>query len=392
MSFIYTRSQLKSDINRGIQGKIGMLISVEDTVNESVRNLFLKHDLRSAKRRATLTPDLYNGIFEYNCPSDLKGNKIIDIPAQAKRQDGEFFLTTAEEFRRHNGKVSGEIAIDDYNVQRLLLINSAVDSKTVVVAELDGLSSGASANWAVFGDGESLAADDADYVRGGGSLKFNISSAGGTTAGISNANVNSLDISDYLGGTSAFFVFARITSTTNLTSYTLRFGSSASVYHAKTVTAQADGTAFVTGWNLLRFDIESLSDSGTPDDTAITYFAIFMNKSAAKVSESDYKFDFLVLKKGVVHNVHYYTKYGWQNSSGTYIENSTNDADFLVADTDEYNLIVAEGRVLAAQETDLPQTKIDDLKKDRDAILSKYIIDYPSEAKIMSTGYYDFIQ
>lgn len=391
MSFIYTRSQLKSDINRGIQGKIGMLISVEDTVNESVRNLFLKHDLRSAKRRATLTPDLYNGIFEYNCPSDLKGNKIIDIPAQAKRQDGEFFLTTAEEFRKHNGKAAGEIAIDDYNAQRLLLINSNVNSKTIIVAELDNLLSGASANWVVFGDGETLAADDADYVKGAGSLKFNISSAGGTTAGISNANVNSLNISDYLGGTSAFFVFAKINNTTNLTSYTLRFGNNASVYHAKTVTAQADGTAFVAGWNLLRFDIESLSDSGTPDDTAITYFALFMNKDAAKVSESDYKFDWLVLKKGEIHYVHYYTKYGWQTSAGAYLENSTNDADVLVADTDEYNLIVAEGRVLAAQETDLPQTKIEDLKKDRDSILSKYIIDYPSEAKIMSTEYYEFI-
>ena len=390
MTFVYTRSQLKSDINRGIQGKIGMLISGEDTVNEAVRNLFLKHDLRSAKRRAVLTPDLYNGIFEYNCPSDLKGNKIIDIPAQAKRQDGEFFLTTAEEFRRHNGKTAGEIAIDDYNAQRLLLINSNVNSKTVVVAELDGLGSGATANWAVFGDAENLAKDDADYVKGAGSLKFGISSAGGTTAGISNANVNSLDISDYLGGTSAFFVFARISSTTNLTSYTLRFGNSASVYHAKTVTTQADGTAFVAGWNLLRFDVDSLSDSGTPDDTAITYFALFMNKDATKVSETDYKFDWLVLKKGEIHYVHYYTKYGWQTSAGAYQENSSNDSDLLVADTDEYDLIVKEGRAIAAEETDLVPSKVTELKKERDVALNKYQLDYPSEAKITSTSYYDF--
>jgi hypothetical protein len=47
---------------------------------------------------------LYNGIFEYNCPSDLKANKIIDIPAQARRHDGEFSLTTPEEFAEFEQK------------------------------------------------------------------------------------------------------------------------------------------------------------------------------------------------------------------------------------------------------------------------------------------------
>ena len=387
MSFIYTRANLKSDINRGIQGKIGMLISAEDTMNETVRKLYLKHDLRSAKRRAALTPDLYNGIFEYNCPSDLKGNKIIDIPAQAKRQDGEFTLTTPEEFRRHNGRVSGEIAIDDYNAQRLLLINSRVDSKTLVISELDAVGS-----WVAFGDGENVARDDADFVKGAGAVKFGISSAGGTTAGIANPSITSVDISDFLGGTSAFFVFHRITSTTGVNSIEIRFGNDASNYHYKRVTAQADGTAFIAGYQLLRFDVESYTTVGSVTNTNLTYFALIINKEASKVSETDYKFDWLVLKKGVIHNVHYYTKYGWQTSAGAYQENSSNDSDLLVADTDEYDLIVAEGRVLAAQETDLVPSKIDDLKKDRDTALNKYTIDYPSEAKIMSTEYYEFEQ
>lgn len=390
MAFIYTRADLKSRINAGIQNRIGMLVSPNDMMNEVVRDCFLKYDLRSAKRRSALTPDLYQDFFEYNCPSDLKGNKIIDIPAQAKNNGDEFYLTTPEEFRRHNGSRRGEIAIDDYNSQRVLLINATVNSKRIVIAELDSLSSGASANWAVFGDATTLAADDADYIKGNGSLKFNISAAAGTTAGISNSNVNSVDISDYLGGTSAFFVYARITSTTGLTSYTLRFGSSDSAYHSKTVTTQADGTAFVAGWNLLRFDVESLTDTGTPDDTAIDYFALFMNKETTKVSESDYKFDWLVLMKGEIHNVHYYTKYGWQSSAGAYKENSTDDSDVLVANTDEFDLIVKLGRAAAAGEVDLTQDDIQRKKDDAKESLDKYVLDNPSEAKIMSTSYYDY--
>ena len=390
MSFIYTRSDLKSRINAGIQGKIGMLVSSEDLVNEVVRNLFSRVDLRSAKRRATLTPNLYNGIFEYNCPSDLKANKIIDIPAQARRHDGEFSLTTPEEFRTTEGRV-GDIAIDDYNGQRVLLINSEVDSQSVVVSELDALSSGASSDWTIFGDAESLAKDDSDFIKGAGSLKFDLSSAGGTTAGITNSNVNSLDISEYLGGTSSFFVYAKITDKTNITNYILRFGSSASVYHSKTVTTQADGTAFVNGWNLLRFDIVSLTDTGTPTDTAITHFDLYMTKDGAKISESDYKFDYLVLKKGVIHYIHYYTKFGWYTAAGAYAESSSNDTDYLVADTDEFNLLIDEGRIQAAMETDLSATQIAILEKKRDVNLQDYIMNNPSEAKLLMTTSYNFI-
>lgn len=390
MAFIYTRADFKSRINAGIQNRIGMLVSAEDLMNEVVRTTFLKHDLRSAKRSAVLTPDLYEGDFPYNCPSDLKGNKIIDIPAQAKNSNNEFFLTTAEEFRRHNGSRPGEIAVDDANAQRTLYINARVNSKMQVIAELDSLGSGATADWAIFGDATTLARDDADYVKGNGSLKFNISAAGGTTAGISNANVNSLDISDYLGGTSAFFVYARITSVTDLTSYTLRFGNSASVYHSKTVTTQADGTAFVAGWNLLRFEIESLSDTGTPDDTAIDYFALFMNKAVTKVSESDYKFDWLVLMKGEIHLVHYYTKYGWQSAAGAYKENSTLDTDLLVADTDEFDLLVKFGRAAAAGEVELLPGEVEKKEKEAEKALAKYTTDYPSEAMLQSTEYYKY--
>src|SRR3990167_11067596 len=109
MSFIYTRSQLKARMNAGIHGKIGMLIDEDETVNEGVRECFgngfideqgrkYPLDFRSARRKYTLSPNLYNGIDDYVCPADLAAQKLIDIPAQAKRQDGEFYLVPTTEF------------------------------------------------------------------------------------------------------------------------------------------------------------------------------------------------------------------------------------------------------------------------------------------------------
>ena len=285
MAFIYTRSDLKSRMNAGIHGKQGMLISADETVNESVRECFgpgfldekgrlMPIDFRSARRRTTLTPNLYAGVFDYACPSDLAAHKLIDIPAQAKRQDGEFFLVPTTEFEMKKQK--GMVAIKDYNESRILQVVSQVNDKEILVSELDSLTSGASdgSSWALFGDGTSVAADNDNFVKGNGAIKFNLSAAGGTTAGIQHAAIRAIDITEYLGGTSAFFVWAYITSTTNLTNYILRFGTDSSNYYSKTVTAQHDGTAFVNGWNLLRFDISSYSTTGTPTNTDIKYFGI----------------------------------------------------------------------------------------------------------------------
>ena len=47
MAFIYTRAQYKSRINAGIHGKIGMLVSDEDTMNEAARQVVADAHLRS---------------------------------------------------------------------------------------------------------------------------------------------------------------------------------------------------------------------------------------------------------------------------------------------------------------------------------------------------------
>lgn len=389
MSFIYTQSDYKERVNGGVQGKIDILIDSQNTLNAAARELWGKVDIRSAARRANLSPNLFNGIFPYLCPADLKAYGIIDLPAQAKRTDGEWFLVEPEEFDRYDGTRPGMIAIDDYNGVRVLKLASKVDSQSLLISELDSLTSGGG-TWAAFGDATNLLADDSDFVKGAGSIKFDLSAAGGTTAGIVNTAVNSADISAYKGGTSAFFVWAKINSATNLTNYKLRFGNSASVYYEKTVTAQADGTPFVAGWNLLKFDISSLTTVGVPVDTAITYFAVFMTKTSGKISETDYKFDWLVLKKGTVNYVKYYSKYAWQNSSGTYLENSSAVTDVLVADTDEYDLVVKQGIVNARKEIGFSAQEIKDSEKDLADAIAVYVQRNPSQAKIMSETYYEY--
>jgi len=389
MSLNYTYSDYRQRVNAGVQGKIDILIDDRETLNASVRELLSKVNTRSTIRRSNLAPNLFNGIFPYTCPSDLKDYDIIDIPAQAKRSDGEWFLVPPEEFDIYDGEKTGMMAIDDYNGVRVLKLASAVDSDSLTVSQLDDTTSGGG-TWAAFGDAENIAADDSDYVKGSGSLKWDISSAGGTTAGIVNSSVNTVDISDYLGGTSAFFVWAKINSATNLTNYILRFGTDSSNYYSKTVTTQADGTAFVAGWNLLKFDVSSLTTVGTPTDTTLNYFAIYMTKTAGKISETDYKFDWLVLKKGLVHFVKYYSEYGWETTAGARIEDSTSNEDLLVASGDEFNLFVKQGIVNARREINFPIQEIQKSEQELDVAIKAYQSSNPSYAEVQTSEYYKY--
>lgn len=390
MSSIYTRADLKTSINELINNRKDMITDFNTLINESVRVANGMFDSRSTRRKSDLSPALFNGVFRYAAPSDLKKDRIIDIEAQIKvEQSQRYFLVPTEEFYRLRHRKDGAIAIDDYNDTKTLLISSNINSKAIVVSPLDSLTSGGG-TWVAFGDAENLTVDNDNYIAGISSLNFDISSAGGTTAGIENTGLDQFDLDDnYLGGNSALFVWAYLSSSTNVTNFVLRIGSDSSNYHSKTVTTAHNSAAFADGWNLLKFDLTSLTDTGTPDDDNIDYMAIYMTKDASKVSETDYRFDNIVIRKGEINSVKYYSNYPWKNTSGTYLRNSTNDADILLAAEEEYEIHVKHGEYRALKvlrEHELAAIA----KAEFEEKVKAYKLEYPSEAMLMSMEYYTY--
>jgi len=380
---MYTQSDFKSRVNGGIQGKVDMLISVQDTLNEAVRTVKNELKFRTHKRRAELVPNLFSEIYEYTCPSDLEGLSIIDIPAQATREDGEFNLVPPEQFRRDRKK--GDISIDDYNGSRVLLIDSSVidwTSKFISTTSID--------DWTAFGDGENLELNSYNYISPNASIEFDISSAGGTTAGIYADNFGTKDLSEYINSDGAVFVSVRLTSATNVTNLKLRLGTSSGAYHEFTANTQNDGTVFQNGWNTVRFSMLSPTTTGAPDTSDIQYVAIYMTKTAGKVSEQGYLINGMTAKRGKHHNIHYYTKYGWKDVSGAYKQNSTTSTDYILADEDEYDIFVAKARMLSAIELDFPEVNVARLGKQYSDAVERYKILNPSEEKTIISSYYRY--
>lgn len=397
----YARSTIKTHIDEMISGTVSdaKFIIMAD---KSVREVLADIDMRSMKRKSALSPNLFDDIFPYSAPSDLKQDKIIDIKPQIDRgRFDDWTLVPAEEFDRlkNDRRIDrwgdplelskteqwlGDnlVAVDTRDFVRKVLISKPIDDTETNISTLDAVG-----DWEGFGDGENLTKDSSNYVKGNASINWDINADGGTTAGIVNSSLDTFDVSSYLTEGS-IFVWAYLSSATDVTNFIIRVGSSSSAYYSITITTNNEGNSFEGGWNLLRFDFVNASETGTVDDDACDYVAIYMTKDAGKTSETDYRFDNIIMKVGDHYDLIYYSKYGWQTSAGTYAENSANDTDLINVDTDEIDLI--ELKMAENIERYILRHKdvADNLKREYEEKKAKYIENNPSEARLLTEEYH----
>lgn len=372
-----------NDLNSGLHGRAGNLIDSQALMNRAVRDVNGDVDLRSTKRLTQVSPGIYFDEYTYYCPPDMKGIAIVNLERQIKNHE-EFILTTEEEFNRTKTQIKGLLAFADHDGVRLLMVSMQLQTKYLILDSLNTPTDDGA--WSGSGDASNLTTNFSNFLYGSSSLSFDVAQ-GGTTATITNSTLTPVDLTDYTNN--ELFVYVYIPTTTNLTSFTLKWGSDSSNYYSRTVTTTHEVLAFTTGWNLLRFAWIGATKTGTPDVANIDYAQFTINKGAGTPAAT-WLVNLLVARIGDIHNVIYYSKYGWQTSAGVYIENSTASTDVLNADTDEYDLIVQRALKLGSQELRFPQNEKDDITKEYERMKLEYKSKYPSERKILQTTAYRF--
>lgn len=135
---MYSRTNLKSQAQTLISGTIAdadLIIAC----NEAVREVLSDADLRSAKRQVALSPDLFNDVYDYSCPSDFKS--LIDVKPQGENRSifSEVGLTTEAQFDRMKGSTENEIqtCIATNNLVRTLRISMDIDDQNTIIDQMD---------------------------------------------------------------------------------------------------------------------------------------------------------------------------------------------------------------------------------------------------------------
>lgn len=383
----YTRANLYDDIARDA----GSITNILRLVNRAARFVVGDIDLRSTKRRAYLSPQLHQSQWDYQAPSDLKSFGLIDIRRQADRI-AQFSLVPSEEFDRRKELSKNLVCIEDRDFIKKLRISAELDGDQVVVHEMNSIT--ADGTWATVLDASNLTVDSDNYINGTASLNFDLDQAGSTTTAgyIQNPDFAAVDLSDYENSGSVF-IWVYIPGTTvdaDLDGFTLRIGSSSTVYFSRQVTVTNENTTFQPGWNLLRFDFSAATETGTVDMDNVDYIRFAVDRGAVGlIQTTDWRVDYIVARRGIPHEVWYYTKFPWQSSAGTYLENSTAATDLINADTEEYELIITKAKEMVAR--DLKNFEdAGEYRKEYEAAKEKYINDYPSERLTLLTEYYSF--
>lgn len=403
---IYTKNDLKTRINAGIKGKIGVLVNADDTINQAVREVVTEADLRSTRRMVTLQPGVFDGLYTYPAPVDLKAQKILSLRDQAER-DAVYYgfnLIPYEQFNARYGYYTRNIgdtsagsgvyqstrepytvSFDDLNGVRRLLIAKPQTGQKQTISALDTINDGVT-SWIAFGGAENVATDNGNYLYGSGSIKYDIGATPVTTAGIQSLTLPVFSISDFLQSNDALILSVYLSNAEDITNFKVRLGVDVVNYYEFTATQTNVNSAFQAGWNIVRFDIDSMVTVGTVDPDNLTFAAMFMTKATTKISQKPFRFDNLFIAGGSIMEIRYYSKYGWQTQAGVWLENSVNDDDFLNADSDEFNLFIDKGIMLAGQEVDeVVAAETASARYDRN--LTAYLNLNPSESLIETSDY-----
>ena len=400
----YPYSTIQGILNSKIHGRRTNLNSGSDTdnerflINSAVRIALSDIEFRGNIRETLLTPNLTEDQFDYALPTDVKADNIIDFRPQNTDSRDEFetySLVPPEEFDRRKNREQGIYTILNDDLTRVLRISADVEDNSVQVSTLEDTVWGTFDTDAV--NDSDVKVDNDDYTEGNGSVRFQTDTTDSTdsTVGIQNTAITAFDISPYLARGQAF-VDAKLTvADTGIHQITARFGSDSDNYYQVSDSNQNDCSAFVAGWNKIRWDMQNKTTVGTPADTAIDYAALFWSRDTTTVAllhlnDTDWGFDNLQLKRGKYYLLSYYTRNVWQDTALGVNENSTHDSHALLVQNDELEVIMAKCAELASQYLRDPE----DVKYyagEYEKLKGAYLMKNPSQANVMTTSRYNFV-
>lgn len=298
--------------------------------NRTARQLLLDIDPQETIRKVLTTTPLYNQVWDYACPSDLKGNRIIDISPQYIRDPSQIIgqeYNQDFDIDKNKDTTLSEFTIQFNNAVKTIRIQDGSLPQGVVIDTCE-----TTTGWTANSTASNLTLDNVNFASGSGSLSFDVTTG---TGSISKTLASTLDMSSQLNQASLFF-YLYLPIGSQLTSTAIRWGSSSSNYYTRTLTTTNEGNAFATGWNLIRADWLGATVVGSPTVTAIAYVDVLVTVTA---NQTGVKVDNIVSNMGLYRTLEYYSKFLFRDATtGAFQETVTDNGNLINLDTESYNL------------------------------------------------------
>lgn len=422
---MYDIAHVNADVEGAIHGTTtNQIKNLFGIYNRAARDVLADVDPAETKRIVPFVNAVYGQVYDYQCPADLKGDRIIDIFPQVNRT-GVIQQKYNQAFDlEKGGEVGGgwnQWVWNGGDGLMTVLWNTGVKSLRLSVPvspsyllhDCDTINQ--NGTWITGGSAQALTVDNLNFVQGEGSLKFAMSTgallledsghllledggdmdlesggAGPALIGfLENSTMEAVDLSQ-IEDEGALFCWAFIPSGASITSFNLRWGSSATEYWDNTVTANQDGTAFQTGWNLLRFDWSTATQTASPDASSVTYLRFTVNATGSLIYPL--RLDVISAQLGTILDIEYYSKFLFRDgTTGAFKETVTSDSDQINLDVDSYQLFFNKVMVLVGQQLQGVDASFHDgpfFQGEYDKSLARYKAKYKSEIQAPQSNYY----
>lgn len=367
--------------------------NIEMAAERAQNALLSRIDPIDTQREAALANVVHDDIYNYPLASDYK--KLIDLYPQDDRKSTDSALRVyPERFSLQSLIRNKQVTIESREGTKFIRINWR-SRQGKVAHTMNSLT--ANGTWSTVGGAANIVLDKLFKISGSASIRFNLVTTGD---GLQNSGLTALDLSDW-DEQADWFIWLYFPSVSALISVTARWGNSASVYwQSEAQTAQADGTAFKVGWNLIRFPWTSATETGTVDPNEIDFFRFTI---AATAAISNIRADNILVSLGRNFDIKYYSQFIFKNSAGTFISRPTADDDEVVLTGTALQCFFMELLKAAAQQAEGEDSAFDitfanlELRGDpaspdpiqRMGLYAKHRAEYPSAAKSASTMWFN---
>lgn len=384
----YNITTVLNDLSGVVHGTtVTKIPNVYGIFNRTARAVLLDVDPKETQRVLQLS-QVFNDVFDYAAPPDLKGDRIVDLRPQAGRSPGDIFTQDyAQTFDANKLLGLSNKVYTQWNTGvKTLRIEAPTLRAPLTVTDTSSLT-----GWTVTAGAQNLTLDQTNNVAGGGALVFDLA-AGSATGSIQISTLNAVDMTGRVNVDNEFY-WLYLPTGTAVTSVTLRWGSDITAnYYTYTATATQQGTAFQNGWNLISVPWTSATKVGTPTLTA--YDSVQVILAYNSTLQTGVKFCNLTSNTGFIFEMQYYSKFLFRDPTTNAFQETvvdvTDNNKILNLDTESYNLFFNKCAFFVAQSLQGADAEYDATYWDNEysKALKQYKALNPSEAMLKGSTYY----
>jgi len=250
--------------------------------------------------------------------------------AEASTIDDNELAKAENCFYDHENRLTSRYGVND-------IFNPISDTVTVIASmnTYDG-----DGTWTAGGDCNTVTTDTTTKKYDAGSVNFDVTVTG-TSGTMSNTGITQVDLSAYKA-TGHFGVWFYMPVITDFTSLTLNIGQTLTTTDFElAVTTQADGSAFVVGWNFIKFDWASMTENGSPTGV-IDEIRLTLTYATTFVSTTDFRLDGIAWYSGT-YNKGSHSIYHVKTDAGSRITLGACGTNVFILENDNDWVLLADG-------------------------------------------------